>query len=64
MDFKQTIKQSFRNAKMDFDAIKVSFVDWINFLGNNQKIMQQHIDALESRVKELESEGRIIVKAY
>lgn len=64
MDFKQTIKSSFKNAKIDFDALRVSFVDWISFLGNNQKMMQQHIDALEARVKEIESEGRIIVKAY
>jgi hypothetical protein len=64
MEFKKTIKQSFGKVKRDFDILKVSFIDWIRYLGYNQTLMQKHIESLEARVKELEEERKILVATY
>jgi hypothetical protein len=63
MDIKK-IKNSFKAVKRDFDVLRVSFADWINHLRFNQELMQKRIDALESRVKELEENSRILVATY
>jgi len=61
MEFVETVKNSFRNAKRDLDVLRVSFVDWISFLHSNQKHMQRRIAALESRIRELESEKKVLI---
>lgn len=64
MNFKQNIKQSFKHIKRDFDVLKVSFVNWLNYLRYKQLMNQKRIEALEARVAELEEKNKIIVTTY
>jgi hypothetical protein len=64
MEFKQKIQNSFKKARADFDALRVSFIDWINYFRYSQSLVQKRIEALEARVRELEEERRILVTTY
>ena len=64
MEIKQKIKNSFKNIKRDFDILKVSFADWVNYLKYNDFLMKKKIEALEARVKELEESSKLIVTTY
>ena len=64
MEIKQKIKNSFGNVKRDFDVIKVSFADWVNYLRYSDFLMKKKLEALEARINELEESNKLIVTTY
>ena len=64
MEIAKTIKNSFGKVKRDFDILKVSFTDWINYLRYNDYLTKKRVEALEARVRELEKSNKLIVTAY
>ena len=51
------IKNSFMRVKQDMILIKQSLHEWALYLHGNQQLMQQKIDELEARVRELETQN-------
>ena len=51
------IKNSFIRVKQDMILIKENLHEWVLYLHGNQQLMQQKIDELETRVRELETQN-------
>lgn len=60
----QKIKNSFKKVKIDFDVIRVTLSDWVNYLVQKDNQLQKKIEILESRVKDLEEDNKILVSTY
>ncbi|MBW2991923.1 hypothetical protein KY345_01760 [Candidatus Woesearchaeota archaeon] len=64
MELKETIKNSFRRVKRDFDILRVTLHDWVNYLVHRDNELQKRIEALEARVRQLEEQNKILVATY
>ena len=64
MDFRTVIKMSFFNVKRDMSVLKQHLYDWINYLNNNQQILETKITELENKLVQLENNQKkeIIIK--
>ncbi|MFO8016176.1 MAG: hypothetical protein R6U32_03665 [Candidatus Woesearchaeota archaeon] len=56
LSFFSKTKASFRRVRKEMTDLRNSLNEWIVFLNSNQKQMQQRIDQLDQRVRELEME--------
>ena len=59
--FFKKIKNSFRKAKSDMNALRMSINDWILYLNSNQNDMKVKLRELDQRLRKLEYERKIEV---
>jgi len=59
--FFKKIKNSFRKAKSDMNALRISINDWILYLNSNQNDMKVKLRELDQRLRKLEYERKIEV---
>ena len=59
--FFSKIRNSFRKAKRDVNALRNSTNDWVMFLNRNQSDMKVKLYELDKRLRKLESEREIEV---
>jgi hypothetical protein len=59
--FKARVKNAFRKAKTDMNALRGSVNDWILYLNGNQSDIKVKLRELDQRLRKLESEKEIEV---
>ena len=55
----EKVQISFKAVKKDITGLKQSLHDWVLHLNSNQKVMEKKIEALETRVRMLETEKKL-----
>lgn len=55
----EKVRLSFKAVKKDITGLKQSVHDWVLHLNSNQKEMEKRLEALERRVRMLETEKKL-----
>ncbi len=55
----EKVQISFKAVKKDITGLKQSVHDWVLHLNSNQKEMEKRLEALERRVRMLETEKKL-----
>jgi len=58
------VKLSFKAVKRDFDVLRITLSDWIDYLVRRDSQLERRIEALEKEVSQLEEKNRLLVATY